>query len=461
MDDAAFDSALIAAAFQLAAEQGWRRVSVVAAARAAGLPLARARERFPGRAAILLRFGRLADQAALAEAPSEGPVRDRLFDLLMRRIDALQTHRAGVLALLRALPAEPPTALLLALATRRSMRWMLEAAGIPTRRHSWRTAGEGPAGGLALDTARLARRRRRGPGGDHGGARCGAAPRRAGGRMARLARTRGGSAAGGRRDRRRRRQRGRPGRPLERRCAAAYQGRAAGGAVMATRSVATVFGGSGFIGRYIVKRLAHKGFVVRVAVRDTERALFLKPMGAVGQVVPLYASLTNEPTVHRAVDGADLVVNTVGILAERRSGDFQRIHAEGAGLVGAPRRGRRRRASGAHLGDRRRSRRRQPLRRDQGHRRGDAARGVPHRDDPAPVAGVRPGGRAVQPLRRNGAPVADHAGDLRRYAIPAGLCRRRGRCGDGRIGADRMPPARSTNSAVRASGSSANCSPTS
>lgn len=103
---------------------------------------------------------------------------------------------------------------------------------------------------------------------------------------------------------------------------------------MATRSVATVFGGSGFIGRYVVKRLAHKGFVVRVAVRDTERALFLKPMGGVGQVVPLYASLTNEATIHRAVDGADLVVNTVGILAERRRGDFQRIHADGAGLVG-------------------------------------------------------------------------------------------------------------------------------
>lgn len=102
---------------------------------------------------------------------------------------------------------------------------------------------------------------------------------------------------------------------------------------MATRSVATVFGGSGFIGRYIVKRLAKKGFVVRVAVRDTERALFLKPMGAVGQVVPLHASLINEPTVHRAVDGADLVVNAVGILSERQSGDFQRIQADGAGLV--------------------------------------------------------------------------------------------------------------------------------
>jgi NADH dehydrogenase len=102
---------------------------------------------------------------------------------------------------------------------------------------------------------------------------------------------------------------------------------------MATRSVATVFGGSGFIGRYIVKRLAKQGFVVRVAVRDPEAALFLKPMGAVGQVVPLYASLTHEPAVHRAVAGADLVVNAVGILAEQRPGDFQRIHADGAGLA--------------------------------------------------------------------------------------------------------------------------------
>jgi ubiquinone biosynthesis protein COQ9 len=133
MDDATFDKALIAAAFQLAADRGWRAVNVAEAARTAGLPLARARDRFPGRIAILLRFGRLADQSALAEAPSDGAVKDRLFDLLMRRIDALQTHRAGVLALLRSLPAEPPIALLLALATRRSMRWMLEAAGVSTR----------------------------------------------------------------------------------------------------------------------------------------------------------------------------------------------------------------------------------------------------------------------------------------------------------------------------------------
>ena len=99
---------------------------------------------------------------------------------------------------------------------------------------------------------------------------------------------------------------------------------------MATRSVATVFGGSGFIGRYIVKRLAHRGYVVRVAVRDPEAVLFLKPMGSVGQVVPLYANLTNEPTVHRAIEGAELVVNCVGIL----SGDFEGVQAEGAGLIG-------------------------------------------------------------------------------------------------------------------------------
>lgn len=99
------------------------------------------------------------------------------------------------------------------------------------------------------------------------------------------------------------------------------------------RSVATVFGGSGFIGRYVVKRLAAQGHVIRVAVRDPESAGKLRPMGRVGQIVPLYASLTRQGTVERALEGADLVVNLVGILAERRAGDFDRIHGEGAGLV--------------------------------------------------------------------------------------------------------------------------------
>ena len=130
MSDTEFDTALVTAAFRLAGEQGWRNVTVAAAARAAGVTLVEARARFPSRPDILLRFGRLADQAALLDAPSEGPARDRLFDLLMRRFDVHQTHRAGVKAVLRSLPTDPATALLLTLATRRSMRWMLQAAGI-------------------------------------------------------------------------------------------------------------------------------------------------------------------------------------------------------------------------------------------------------------------------------------------------------------------------------------------
>ncbi|MGD0104574.1 MAG: complex I NDUFA9 subunit family protein [Rhodopila sp.] len=99
---------------------------------------------------------------------------------------------------------------------------------------------------------------------------------------------------------------------------------------MATRRVATVFGGSGFIGRYVVNRLAQQGYVVRVPSRDPEGALFLKPMGAVGQIVPLYASVTNEATVRRAVEGAEVVVNLVGLLADSATATFEAVHAEGA-----------------------------------------------------------------------------------------------------------------------------------
>lgn len=102
---------------------------------------------------------------------------------------------------------------------------------------------------------------------------------------------------------------------------------------MALRRVAAVFGGSGFIGRYVVKRLASEGYVVRVAVRDPERARFLMTAGRVAQIVPLFASLTQEATVERAVEGADVVVNLVGVLAERRAGDFQRLQADGAGRI--------------------------------------------------------------------------------------------------------------------------------
>ena len=102
---------------------------------------------------------------------------------------------------------------------------------------------------------------------------------------------------------------------------------------MATRSVATVFGGGGFIGRYVVKRLAAQGHIVRVAGRNTEAVKDLMVYGRVGQVVPLYVSLGNQAQVERAVEGADMVVNLVGILSEPHAGDFQRIQAEGAARI--------------------------------------------------------------------------------------------------------------------------------
>ena len=130
------EPALVAACFARIAAQGWTRLSIPQAARDAAIPLDAARACIPDRCALLLRFGALADAAALKDAATEGPARDRLFDLVMRRIDFLQTHRDGVRALLRAVPFDPPAALLLAGASLRSMTWLLAAAGLSGRLHA-------------------------------------------------------------------------------------------------------------------------------------------------------------------------------------------------------------------------------------------------------------------------------------------------------------------------------------
>lgn len=97
--------------------------------------------------------------------------------------------------------------------------------------------------------------------------------------------------------------------------------------------VITVFGGSGFLGRSLVKRLVGAGFRVRVAVRHTEAALFLKIIGDTGQVVPWPADITKADQVAAAVDGADMVVNLVGILFKTRRQGFADIHQIGAETV--------------------------------------------------------------------------------------------------------------------------------
>lgn len=102
---------------------------------------------------------------------------------------------------------------------------------------------------------------------------------------------------------------------------------------MRAQSIATVFGGTGFIGRHVVKRLVDAGYTVRVAVRDTEPVVGLKPLGAIGQVVGIHAPVTDAADVARAVEGATCVVNLVGILAEDRTGDFDRVQGQGPGTV--------------------------------------------------------------------------------------------------------------------------------
>jgi NADH dehydrogenase len=99
------------------------------------------------------------------------------------------------------------------------------------------------------------------------------------------------------------------------------------------RHVVTVFGGSGFIGRHLVRRLVAGGSTVRVAVRDVEAANFLKPMANAGEVVVMAADVTDAAMVEAAVAGAEAVVNLVGILYERGRRTFQRLHVDAAGTI--------------------------------------------------------------------------------------------------------------------------------
>lgn len=91
----------------------------------------------------------------------------------------------------------------------------------------------------------------------------------------------------------------------------------------------TIYGGSGFVGRYIAQRMAKAGWRVRVAVRRPNEALFVKPYGVVGQVEPVLCNIRDDVSVKAAMMGADVVVNCVGILAQSGKNSFDSIQAEG------------------------------------------------------------------------------------------------------------------------------------
>ncbi|TQF78119.1 helix-turn-helix transcriptional regulator [Elioraea sp. Yellowstone] len=138
----AFDRDVTAALMRVAAREGWSGATLPRIAAEAGTTLAALRARFADRAAILDRFVAVVDAAVLAGTmpPNESDTpKDRLFDVLMRRFDALAPHRAGVLACWRGVRRDPVALACRVPAALTAMRWMLEAAGIPAT---------GPAGML-------------------------------------------------------------------------------------------------------------------------------------------------------------------------------------------------------------------------------------------------------------------------------------------------------------------------
>lgn len=95
----------------------------------------------------------------------------------------------------------------------------------------------------------------------------------------------------------------------------------------------TIFGGSGFVGRYIARRMAKDGWRVRVAVRRPNEALFVKPYGVVGQVEPILANIRDDASVRAAIHASDAVVNCVGTFDVGGKNNFQAVQNEGAARI--------------------------------------------------------------------------------------------------------------------------------
>ena len=95
----------------------------------------------------------------------------------------------------------------------------------------------------------------------------------------------------------------------------------------------TVFGGTGFIGRHLIQRLAKTGAIIRVPTRDPEKALVLKPAGEIGQIVPFACSTRSDAAIAEAIGASDAVINLIGILYKKGHDTFQAVHVETAARI--------------------------------------------------------------------------------------------------------------------------------
>jgi len=102
---------------------------------------------------------------------------------------------------------------------------------------------------------------------------------------------------------------------------------------VAMNMLVTIFGGSGFVGRYIARRMAKQGWRVRVACRRPNEALFVRGYGAVGQVEPVFCNIRDDASVSAALSGAQAAVNCVGTFDMSGANDFDAVQSAGAGRI--------------------------------------------------------------------------------------------------------------------------------
>lgn len=95
-----------------------------------------------------------------------------------------------------------------------------------------------------------------------------------------------------------------------------------------TQTTVTIFGGTGFVGKQIVRELANLGMRIKVATRIPERAYDLRPCGVVGQIVPVSCDYNDPASIGHAIKGSEYVINCIGILYKKRKNDFKRVHIQ-------------------------------------------------------------------------------------------------------------------------------------
>ena len=179
--------AIIEALMELAGERTWDDITITDVATRANLSLADFRDAFPSKGAVLAAFSRKIDRVVLDGTTDDlmgEPAKERLFDVLMRRLDALAPYKLGLEGIFEWIQRAPMAAASVNRLELNSMRFMLEAAGIDSEGAGRRRQAAGPRRAVDARVAELVPRRRSGPGADHGAARHAADP----GRQVRLAR---------------------------------------------------------------------------------------------------------------------------------------------------------------------------------------------------------------------------------------------------------------------------------